>query len=311
MYKSFNLGAKTTLTARVRYSIELDRDYAYLVYSTDNGATWTPLQTNLSVTTNPNEQNLGYGITGASDGWVDLTASLPKGKILLGFRYSTDANTGGFGFMIDDLNIKGNSVDGAEKAAGWTYAPAAGGFHVSNGTENGLYDNYYVAEYRTYKGYDSTLQTGPYFFGYQNDPALVNFVDHFPYQDGLLISYWDTSQKNNNTSLHPGKGLLLPINAHYMTLYRVDGVAWRNRIQSYDSTFSLDPTDALTNLHVNSVLSPIPSLPAVPLFDDRTMYYDPTNPQGSVMNPNTGTQIRIQSISALDNFMQVVVRPAK
>ncbi len=47
------------------------------------------------------------------------------------------------------------------------------------------------------------------------------------------------------------------------------------------------------------------------LFDDRTLYYDPTNPQGSVMNPNTGTQIRIQSISALDSFMQIEVRPAK
>ena len=29
------------------------------------------------------------------------------------------------------------------------------------------------------------------------------------------------------------------------------------------------------------------------------------------MNPNTGTQIRIQSISAQDGFMQIEVRPAK
>ena len=29
------------------------------------------------------------------------------------------------------------------------------------------------------------------------------------------------------------------------------------------------------------------------------------------MNPNTDTQIRIQSISAQDSFMQVEVRPAK
>jgi hypothetical protein len=32
---------------------------------------------------------------------------------------------------------------------------------------------------------------------------------------------------------------------------------------------------------------------------------------GGVMNPNTGTQIRVKSISALGNFMQVEVRPAK
>ncbi len=52
-------------------------------------------------------------------------------------------------------------------------------------------------------------------------------------------------------------------------------------------------------------------LPGVPVFDDRNSYYDPLNPQGSVIVPNTGTQIRIQSISAQGNFMQVQVRPAK
>ena len=308
MYKSFNLAAGSTLTAKVKYNIELDWDYAYLVVSTDGGATWTGLQTNLSTTTNPYGQNFGYGITGVSSNWVDLTANLPAGDVLLGFRYWTDANTGGFGFMVDDFNITGFPMDGAETDAGWTYMPATG-FHGTTGIETKWYSNYYVAEYRTYKGYDSTLEVGPYFFGYTG--PLVNYVDHFPYQDGLLINYWDTSQANNQTRNHPGAGLLLPIDAHYQTLYRVDGVRWRNRVQTYDSTFTLEPTDALNNLHVANVLSPIPSLPAVSVFDDRTLYYDPTNPQGSVMNPNTGTQIRILSISALDGFMQVQVRPAK
>ncbi len=311
MYRSFNLAAGSTLAAKVKYNIELDWDYAYLVYSTDNGATWTGLQTNRSTSTNPYGQNYGYGITGSSGGnWVDLTANLPTGNVLLGFRYWTDANTGGFGFMVDDINITGFPTDGAETAAGWTYKPTTG-FHVTNGTETKVYNQYYVAEYRTYKGYDSTLKVGPYVFGYLNNPVLAKFVDHFPYQDGLLINYWDTSQTNNQTKNHPGVGLLLPIDAHFQTLYRVDGVVWRNRIQTYDSTFTLEATDALMNLHVNSLLSPVPSLPAVKVFDDRTLYYDPTNPQGSVKNPNTGTQIRIQSISALDGFMQVEVRPAK
>lgn len=310
MYKSYNLAAGSTLAAKVKYNIELDWDYAYLVYSTDNGATWIPIQTNLSTTTDPNGQNKGFGITGISGGWVDMTANLPAGNVLLGFRYWTDANTGGFGFMADDINVTGSPTDGAEAAAGWTYAPA-GGFHVTSGTESALFNQYYVAEYRTYKGYDKTLKTGPYFFGYLNNPALANYVDHFPYQDGLLINYWDTSQKNNNTRQHPGAGLLLPIDAHYQALRNVNGAVWRNRIQTYDSTFALDKTDALNNLHVNSVLSPVPSLKAVPVFDDRTLYWDAANPQGSVKNPNTGTQIRITSISALDSFMQVEVRAAK
>jgi len=310
MYKPFNLPAGSTLTAKVKYNIELDWDYAYLVYSTDNGATWQSVQTDLSSTTNPHGQNFGFGITGISSGWVDLKADLPAGNVLLGFRYWTDTNTGGFGFMVDDLNITGFPTDGAEADAGWTYKPTTG-FHVTNGTESALFNQYYVAEYRTYMGYDSTLKVGPYYFGYLDNPALGDFVDHFPYQDGLLINYWDTSQRNNQTRRHPGAGLLLPIDAHYAALYRVDGGVWRNRIQTYDSTFTLAPTDGIPNIHQNSVLSPVPSLPAVPMFDDRTLYYDPANPQGSVMNPNTGTQIRIVSISALDGFMQVQVRPAK
>jgi len=311
MYKSFTLPAVATLSAKVKYNIELDWDYAYLVYSTDNGATWTGIQTNLSTTTNPYGQNYGYGITGNSAGgaWVDLTAScLPTGNVLLGFRYWTDANTGGFGFMVDDVTVDGFALDGAETDTGWTYKPTTG-FHPTTGVETKFYNNYYVAEFRTYKGYDSTLKVGPYFFGYT--APKNNFVDHFPYQDGLLINYWDTSQKNNQARLHPGAGLLLPIDAHFATLYRVDGVRWRNRVQTYDSTFTLDPTDALPNLHVANVLSPVPSLPAVSVFDDRVTYYDSTNPQGSVMNPNTGTQIRILSISALGSFMQVQVSPAK
>lgn len=308
MYKSFNLPADAVLSAKVKYDIELDWDYAYLVYSTDNGNTWTPIQTNLSTTTDPNGQNKGLGITGASNGWVDLTANLPTGNVLLGFRYWTDGATGGNGLMIDDINITGSAIDGAEADNGWTFK----GFTTSTGTENKLFSHYYVAEYRTYTGYDSTLKTGPYFFGYLNNPDLLDKVDHFPYQDGLLINYWDTSQKNNNTRQHPGQGLILPIDAHYTALKNVNGAVWRNRVQTYDSTFTLFPTDKL-DLHVNSVSSPVLSQPAVKVFDDRNTYYDVANPQGSVKNPNSGTiiQIRQQNESNKPPFMEIQVRSAK
>jgi immune inhibitor A len=305
MTKSVTLPAvPVTLTAKVRYNIELDWDYAYL---TVNG---TPVQTNLSTTTDPNGQNFGYGITGVSNSWVDLTADLSAfagQTVTLGFRYWTDGNTGGFGFMVDNISINGDGPDGAEADAGWTFA----GFRTSTGTESALFSHYYIAEFRTYKGYDSTLKVGPYQFGYLNNPALGDFVDHFAYQDGMLINYWDTSQRNNNTRQHNGAGLVLPIDAHPVALMRVDNVVWRNRIQTYDSTFTLAPTDGISNIHVNSVLSPVPSLPAVSVFDDRNLYWDAANPWGSVKNPNTGTQIRIIGFSAQGNFMQIEVRPVK
>jgi len=304
MTKAFTLPAGATLTAKVNFGIEASYDYAAVIISTDGGATWTTVPTNLS-----NSSVEPNGIEGFSGGWVDLIADLSAypPNVALGFKYKSDGGVNYDGFMVDNLQVSGAPLDGAESDAGWTFA----GFRVTNGTDDKFYNNYYVAEYRTYKGYDATLKTGPYYFGYQNDPQLLDWVDHFAYQDGLLIHYWDTSQTDNNTGLHPGQGLLLPIDAHYQTLYRVDGPRWRNRIQTYDSTFTLAATDGIPNIHHLSVPSPVPVLPAVRMFDDRTLHYDATNPLGSVMHPNTGTQVRIRSISALNSFMQIEVRPAR
>ena len=304
MTKAFTLPAGATLTAKVNFGIEASYDYAAVIISTDGGATWTTVPTNLS-----NSSVEPNGIEGFSGGWVDLIADLSAypPNVALGFKYKSDGGVNYDGFMVDNLQVSGAPLDGAESDAGWTFA----GFRVTSGTDDKFYNNYYVAEYRTYKGYDATLKTGPYYFGYQNDPQLLDWVDHFAYQDGLLIHYWDTSQTDNNTGLHPGQGLLLPIDAHYQTLYRVDGPRWRNRIQTYDSTFTLAATDGIPNIHHLSVPSPVPVLPAVRMFDDRTLHYDATNPLGSVMHPNTGTQVRIRSISALNSFMQIEVRPAR
>jgi immune inhibitor A len=308
MYKSFSLGAGAQLTAKVNYGIEIGYDLATVVVSTDNGASWKSLSTNLSSSTvDPN------GIDGFSNGWVDLSADLSAyagQNVLVGFRYFTDGGVAEVGFMADDITVTGSPTDGAETDGGWTYKPTTG-FRVTSGTESSLKSHYYVAEYRTYKGYDNGLKVGPYQFGYLDNPALGNYVDHFPYQDGLLINYWDTAQLNNNTSVHAGAGLLLPVDAHPVALKRIDGVTWRNRVQSYDSTFTLTRTDAINNIHVNSVLSPIPSLAAAPVFNDTKSYWDSNNPTGSVKVPNTRTKITITSVSAQDGFMQIVVSPVK
>jgi immune inhibitor A len=302
MYKAFNLGAGASLSAKVNYGIEVGYDFAAVIVSTDNGATWQDVPTNLSNSTvTPN------GIDGFSSGWVDLTADLSAytGNVLVGFRYRSDGGVNYDGFMADEITVGGEGPFGAETDDGFTL----NGFRVTTGTEQKAYPQYYLAEYRTYMGYDKGLQTGPYYFGYPT--SKPNYVDHFPYQDGLLIQLWDTSQANNNTRTHPGEGLILPIDAHYTALQRCGGPAiWRNRVQTYDSTFTLSPTDGIPNIHHNETLCPVASLPGVSVFDDRTTYWDPANPMGSVKNPNTGTQIRIIGFNA-GGFMQVEVRPAK
>ena len=298
MTRSVTLPAgAVSFSAQVNFEIELDWDYAYL---TVNG---TPVATNLSTNTNPNGQNFGNGITGASGGWTALTADLSAyagQTVTIGFRYWTDGAVAEPGFMVDEISITGLATDGAESNAGWTF----NGFKTTTGTESNFYFNAYVAEFRQYRGYDTGLKTGPYNFGYLN--TLPDWVEHYPYQDGLLVSYWDSSFTDNNTSEHPGGGLILPIDAHPNALARPDALKWRSRIQAYDSTFSLERTDKIT-LHLNGVPSVIPSLPGVSVFNDATDFWDSSTPLANVITPNTGTTIRIKSISALGGFMQVAV----
>jgi immune inhibitor A len=311
MTKSFTLAPGSSLAAKANVQIELDWDYAYLVVSTDGGANWDNVETNLSTNFDPNAQNFGNGITGNSGGWVDLTADLSAytGDVLLGFRYWTDVAAVEPGFMVDNIMISGFPMDGAEEDTGWNFD----GFRRTTGTESAFYSNYYVAEFRQYRDYDAGLANA-YNFGWGGVPGLGNWVEHFPYQDGLLISYWDNSFADNDVGAHCAAGrcggLLLPVDAHPDLMYDYFGSVWRNRVQTYDSTFGLEPTDAIT-LHKGGEPSFHPSQPAVPIFDDSLSYYDLANPMGSVIVPNTGTQIRVKSVSAHGSFMQVQVRPSK
>jgi immune inhibitor A len=308
MYKQFTLPAGATLSAMVNYAIEEDYDYANLIVSTDGGTTWNTVPANLS-----NSSVEPNGIDGFSGGWVPLTADLSAytGDVLVGFGYFTDGGVAEAGFMVDEISISGYPTDGAETDAGWTYHPAEDGFRATTGTETRSYSHYYLAENRVYWGYDNVLRVGPYNFGFLNDPMRQNFVEHFPYQDGMLVSYWNTQYRDNNTNpSRPGTGMLLYVDSHPQSLKRPDGNPWRNRVQTYDATFSLQPTDPIT-LHFYGKLSKIKSLPAVREFNDLKSYYDNKNPYGSVIVPKTGTKITITGTSASGRFIEITVSVAK
>ena len=151
-----------------------------------------------------------------------------------------------------------------------------------------FYDNYYIAGHRSYVSYDRYLKTGPYNYGFTNP----YWAEHFALQEGLLISYWDLSQADNNVSEHPGEGRNLYVDAHPKTLYRIDGQPWRTRIQLYDAPFSLTKADSFT-LHVNDKPSYIRGEAAEPLFDDTKDYFDPELPDHGVKLPGVGVKIRV------------------
>jgi immune inhibitor A len=304
------------LTAKVRYDIEEDWDYAFLEASTDGGTTWNDLVTNLSDTSgdqsgfNPD----GTGLTGDSGpDWLDLTATLPAGTNAIRFRYQTDGAVAEPGFQVDNIAIGGTMVGTAESDEGWTFV----GFRITTGAESLAFDNYYILANRQYIGYDVSLRTGPYNFGWLD--TAPDLVEHFPYQDGLLVEYWNTQYTDNNVGDHPGEGLVLPVDAHPQFTHWADGTLMRPRNVSGDATFGLDPVPAIT-LHNNGVPSTIPARPAAPVFKDSNNPWTNCDEHActgahagryqpgwySVNIPNTGTTVRVKSVSST-GFMQIDV----
>ncbi|MET8827433.1 immune inhibitor A domain-containing protein [Streptomyces sp. NPDC004610] len=295
--RSVDLTGKTSadLTFDGWYQIEADYDYLYTEVSTDGGANWTSIDGTVDGQPIPRDGSDKPALTGTVDAYKSLSYSLDAyagQRIDLRFRYATDGGVALKGFAADRISVVADGTalftDNAETAdAAWT----ANGFSRIGASFTKDYAQYYIAENRQYVSYDKTLKVGPYNFGFST--TRPDWVEHYPYQNGLLIWKWDTSQADNNTSVHPGTGLLLPIDAHSTPLKWSDGTLMRNRIQSYDSTFSLSRTDGIT-LHKAGVPTRIPSQKGVSVFNDRTStYYDPATPTAGVKITDTNTKIKI------------------
>lgn len=116
-----------TLTFWSWYDIEEGWDYGYTAVSTNNGASWTLLETSTSTTANPQGNGLGPGYTGSSGGWVQETADLSPfagQEIWLRFQYITDDTVHLNGWAIDDIAIPqlGYTDDVESDDAAWQAA---------------------------------------------------------------------------------------------------------------------------------------------------------------------------------------------
>ncbi|MEU4276944.1 immune inhibitor A domain-containing protein [Streptomyces tanashiensis] len=295
--RSVDLTGKTSASLELQgwYDIEAEYDYLYTEVSTDGGANWTALDGTADGVALPRDAAGSPALTGVSDTRKKLVYNLGAyagKKFDLRFRYQTDGGAGGKGFTADAiaLTADGASVfaDGAENGDnGWV---AKGFSRVGKGFTK-EYEQYYIAENRQYVSYDSTLKVGPYNFGFTGDKA--GWVEHYAYQNGLLIWKWDLSQKDNNTSQHPGAGLVLPIDSHPSPLKWSNGELMRNRVQAYDSPFTIARTEGF-QLHNKGVATWVPSQAGNPTFDDRKgVYWFAENPRAGVQVTDTNTKIQV------------------
>ncbi|MEV6998945.1 immune inhibitor A domain-containing protein [Streptomyces sp. NPDC093982] len=312
--RSVDLTGKSaaSLTLDGWYDIEAEYDYLYTEVSTDGGANWTAIDGTVDGAAIPKDASGKPAITGTVDAYKKLAFPLDAyagKKIDLRFRYQTDGGVAQKGFAADQITVTADGTalfsDNAEAAdAAWKTK----GFTRIGASITDDYAQYYIAENRQYVSYDKTLKTGPYNFGFSK--SLPDWVEHYAYQNGLLIWKWDTSQQDNNTSQHPGTGLVLPIDSHPTALKWSDGTLMRNRIQSYDSPFSKFRTDGMW-LHNADVATKIPSSAGVSVFNDRTStYYDAANPTAGVKITDTNTKIKIVKEAKDGSTIELEVGPA-
>jgi immune inhibitor A len=283
------------LTAKVRYDAEEDYDYVYLQASSDKGATWE------NVPTSESDEGVD-GISGSTNGqWVDLTATVPDGTNALRWSYVTDGGVALSGFQVDNITLAGTDIGDAETDADWTFD----GFRTTTGTEDQSFLNAYIVDNRQYVGRDKLL-THIYNFG--NRAEQPNWVDFLRNEPGALISYWDTSYSDNNVGDHPGHGQILPVDAHPNFVHAGSDLM-RNKVQTFDSTFSRKPTTRQTFRQLG-VSKTVKAQAAQPVFNDKVDYWYDFDEHGtgdhpgfyepewmSVNVPKTGTTIKVMKVS--------------
>ncbi|CAM3930233.1 immune inhibitor A domain-containing protein [Janibacter anophelis] len=270
-----------SVTAQVATDIEAGYDFLYTEVSTDGGATWEEV-----------------AVTDGGDlSWNEVTTDLSAyagSTIQFRWRYQTDGGVSQPGAFIDDITI---TVDGSPVLTddvesgdnGWT----ADGFTRMTGSTSEQVQSYYLAENRVYSGYDKNLETGPYNFGFADRP---DWVERFPYQDGLLVWYINNAYKDNNTRVHPGYGQVLPVDARPAPVTFDNGKLLGNRRQPFDATFGKQRTDEVT-FHNAGIPETVPSSKGITTFDDSDpdRYWSADNPWSSTKVAGSGTKIKVLS----------------
>ena len=285
------------LTFNTWYSIEQDFDYAYVSVSIDNGKTWNNIAGNITTTDDPNDANLGNGITGDSNGWkeavFDLSAYVGQ-NILLKFSYVGDPYVTQAGFYVDDISVvaDGQKIFSDDAESDSSPFNLDGGFEKSNGKK--YTEQYYLVEWRNYADADTALA----------HIARGNSV--MTYDPGMVVWYVDNYYTDNWVGEHPGDGFLGVVDAHQVTaswndLAPKDGVdAYGPAGTSYqiqDAAFSLSKTDEMyldySYLNPGSRDLYLKSQPAIPTFDDSRDYSNKGQIYAGRNIPKLGLKIHV------------------
>ena len=277
------------------YDIENDWDYGYLMVR-DSEGNMTPMQGNITVTTNPHGNNQGHGITGQSNGWVDaefdLSAFAGQAIEVVPY-YWTDGAAVNPGIYMDDFVI---TVDGSVVAT--DNAESDGGFTLEGFTrDTGMKEteHYYLLEWRTHQGIDKGLRH-------------VNVAGRpLRFEEGLLIWYVDTNFGDNWVGIHPGDGFVGVVDANREDLYWSNGNIGSTRYQIHDATFNNKRSRPmkLDLRKSHGLLMRDYNTRGTKVFDDSNSFMSEAIPDAGRNVPNYGLKVEVLSQSRDKSVAQI------
>ena len=279
------------LTFRTWYDIEEGYDYGFVDVSDDGGANWTTLES----FTGTDTAHWADTVT------VDLAAYEGK-SILVRFRYITDSGVALRGWEVTGVAIGGSAIPvAAFDTDGWLRV---------DGEYMQMTERYYIAEYRTYSGFDGSLKNC-----YQWNNNYASWVDWFSYNRGLHLIYRDTFYVDNDVASHISYGARMVVDARPLpdsVAYDDTAGYWRPRIQVRDAAFSLAPTKTQSiffrdyDAGVDVGERTAPGKLAQPWFKDSRTYWYADDPEAGVKIPkNLGVRIQVKAMNS--NVMTIWV----
>ena len=294
-------GGSPKLTFNTWYEIEDGYDYGFVRWSTD-GTTWHYLQTTAGSPVHTVDAGGGaYGLTGGDGTAVyaaeyDLTPAAGQ-NVFLQFEYYTDGGVALRGWEVGGAMVNATAIPDASFASdGWV---SVDGVYKASSTR------YYIAEYRTYDGFDEALKNC---YQWNNDYAAK--VDWFRYNRGLHLIYRDTWYQDNNVGEHPGEGGWQVVDARPIPdsvfLNSADRY-WRTRIQMRDAAFGMYASQAqliylvsksapaLTDYDLNWGERVAPAKMAQRWFDDGKTWWYSAAPDSGTKIPRLGVRIQVKS----------------
>ncbi|GGD28832.1 immune inhibitor A domain-containing protein [Pontibacillus salipaludis] len=260
------------------YDIEKDWDYAYVTVDGE------PVASDITTNENPYDSNLGNGITGSSNGWIDASFDLSPyvgQEVEVAIEYVTDGAVSNPGLYADDLSVV---VDGEEVVFDDAEGEALfnlDGFTKTDGIKRS--DHYYLLEWRSHNGVDEGLAN------IRRGDSLMTF------DDGLLVWYVDKQYSENWTGYHPGDGFVGVVDADQKTVNWSDGSVASTRYQVHDAAFSLDKTEKmyLDYTDLLGITLKDNHTKRTPLFSDSADYSNPGLVDAGRNVPEYGLNFRV------------------